>query len=377
MSAVRLSCETCVRRAWLLGRLAPFLERAPRGRAALRDVLSLTDAELIAALGGQHKALLRRAHAGFDVQAAWLQAANAGLEVVCRHDDAYPMALREDGAAPTALYVRGGVDRLRELTTSTWPVDEVPAVAIVGARRATPEALEMARALGRSMSAAGVTVVSGLALGVDSAAHEGALDGGGRTIAVLATGADRTYPRTKTALGERVARAGVIVSELPPGTAPFRWAFPARNRIIAGIARLTLVVEAAERSGSLITSDFALALGREVAAVPGSATSVRCRGSNLLLRDGAHVVLEPADVLDGLLGLGCLPGLAPVPRASGPELSARLREVRDGVASGRGTAAALAGDPARLIDVLAALSELELLGEVRRAPGGAYVAVVR
>lgn len=369
-------CADCLRRSWLLGRLATNLEYAPRTRRALRDVLSLSDGDLIAALAGGDAPALRRDHASFDPDHARTAAAAAGLDVVCLHGPDYPSALCEGGAAPAALYLRGGVERLRRLTGGKED-EPVPSVAIIGARRASPEALEMARGLGRALSAAGVTVVSGLALGVDSAAHEGALDGGGRTVAVLATGADRTYPRTKAALGERIAAHALIVSEMPPGTPPFRWAFPARNRIIAGLARLTVVVEAAERSGSLITSDFALQLGREVAAVPGGATSARCRGSNLLLRDGAHVVLEPADVLDGLLGLACLPGLAVGRHAPRPPLPERLRAVRDGVAAGRGTPAALTADPTQLMDVLAALTELELLGEVRRAPGGGYVAVVR
>jgi len=369
------ACTACLRRSWLLGRLAPNLERAPRTRRALRDVLSLSDGDLIAALAGAGAPALVREHAAFSGDRAMTEAAAARLATVCLHDPSYPSALRDDGAAPAALYLRGAADALSRLAGADAP-DPVPGVAIVGARRASPESLEMARGLGRALSAAGVTVVSGLALGVDSAAHEGALEGGGRTIAVLATGADRTYPRTKVALGERIAQRALIVSEMPPGTPPFRWAFPARNRIIAGLARLTVVVEAAERSGSLITSDFALQLGREVAAVPGRATSARCRGSNLLLRDGAHVVLEPADVLDGLLGLECLPGLAAALRAPRPALTARLRAVRDGVAAGRGTPAALASDPAQLMDVLAALTELELLGEVRRAPGGGYVVVI-
>lgn len=368
-------CNDCLRRSWLLGRLATNLEHAPRTRRALRDVLSLTDADLIAALAGGGAAGLRREHGAFDPGRARADAAAAGLLVVCRHDGAFPSMLLDDAGAPAALYLRGGRDALVRLTGGGAD-DAVPSVAIVGARRASPEALEMARGLGRSLSAAGVTVVSGLALGVDSAAHEGALLGGGRTVAVLATGADRTYPRTKAPLGERIVADGLIVSEMPPGTPPFRWAFPARNRIIAGLATLTVVVEAAERSGSLITADFALQLGREVAAVPGRATSARCRGSNLLLRDGAHLVLEPADVLDGLLGLACLPGLAAGGRTTRAPLPARLRAVRDAVAAGNGTPAGLASDPAELMDVLAALTELELLGEVRRAPGGGYVAVI-
>jgi DNA processing protein len=366
------ACDGCLSRTALLGRLAPHLERAPRTRRALRDVLSLTDDALIDALGGTQASRLRADHEAFDPGAARAHAGAAGLAVVCRHGTGYPPLLRDDPAAPAVLHVRGTAE-LADLTGHD-PMPPPPAVAIVGARRATTEALEVARGLGRALSAAGVTVVSGLALGVDSAAHEGALDGGGRTIAVLATGADRIYPRTKTGLGERIAQHGLIVSELPPGTPPFRWAFPARNRIIAGLAQLTLVVEAAERSGSLITADFALQLGREVAAVPGPARSARARGGNLLLRDGAHVVLDAADVLDGLLGLpaGTRPPAPPV-----AILDPRLDEVRAAVLAGRSTAAAIASGPGELTSVLAALSELELLGEVRRTVTGSYVATAR
>lgn len=377
------ACPDCLRRTWLLGALAPHLERASRTRRALRDVLALDDDQLLAALAGERRPALAAAHAAFRPERAAEEASQAGLAVVCRHDPGYPRQLLEDPSAPAVLHVRGGPGALERLAGTADPDTTPCCVAVVGARRAGPEALEMARGIGRALSAAGVTVVSGLALGVDSAAHEGALEAGGTTIAVLATGADRTYPRTKHALGERVARAGAIVSELPPGTPPFRWAFPARNRIIAGLARLTLVVEAAERSGSLITADFAMQLGRDVAAVPGRAASPRCRGTNLLLRDGAHLVLEPADLLDGLLGQA----LADLRRAhDGPTaprvggaaaLPPHLQAVRDAVADGRTTPGTIERDPARLLEVLAALSELELLGELRRSPGGAYAVVVR
>ncbi|WP_372789487.1 DNA-processing protein DprA [Paraconexibacter sp.] len=379
MSAVRSACDTCLRRAWLLGRLAGHLEHAPRARRALRDVLALDDLRLIAALGGGEVPVIHAERAAFDPQVARERTARAGLRAVCRHDRRYPARLHDDTASPAVLFVRDRDEALARLLgggdLDTCP----PAVAIVGARRAGPQALETARALGRSLSAAGVTVVSGLALGVDSAAHEGALAGGGRTVAVLATGADRTYPRTKVPLGERIAVSGAIVSELPPGTPAYRWAFPSRNRIIAALAQLTVVVEAAQRSGSLITADFAVQMGREVAAVPGPAAGPHCRGTNLLLRDGAHLVLEPADVLDGLLGIAGGAGLRPpTPLTPAPaELTADLRRVRDAVAAGRATPAALADGPEDLVSVLAALSELELLGEVRRVPGGAYVATVR
>jgi DNA protecting protein DprA len=158
--------------------------------------------------------------------------------------------------------------------------------------------------LGRGLCAAGVTVVSGLALGVDAAAHRGALAAGDAAIAVLACGADVAYPPSHRGLYERIRSRGVVVSELPPGTPPMRWSFPARNRLMAALGELTVVVEAKERSGSLITATFAEQLGRDVGAVPGQVTGKRAAGSNRLLRDGARVIRGPEDVLDELFGIG-------------------------------------------------------------------------
>ena len=303
------ACDPCLRRAWLLGELSAHHERTGggRGRTRLRDVLALDDDELIEAVGGQAAGGVRARHAAFDARAARSAAANAGLTTLCRHDEAYPAGLRTGAGAPAALYVAGRLDLF----------DEGPAVAIVGSRRASPDGLEVARMLGRGLAAAGVTVVSGMAMGIDAAAHTGALEGGGRTIAVLATGADVAYPTVKRGLHRRLCAEQCVVSEMPPGARPFRWAFPARNRIIAGLTGLTVVVEAAERSGSLITSDFATDLGREVAAVPGSVLNPRARGTNALLRDGAIVVRDAQDVLDALFDAGCEAPTAPVGSSRG------------------------------------------------------------
>ncbi len=227
----------------------------------------------------------------------------------------------------------------------------------------------MAGALGRGLSEAGVTVVSGMALGIDSAAQDGAMGGGGATVAVLAGAAEIAYPRSKAALHRRIVAEACAVSELPPGFEPFRWCFPARNRIIAGLAELTLVVEGAERSGSLITADFAMALGREVAAVPGRATSPRTRGTNGLLRDGATMILGVGDALDAVLGADRSRSRSPRPAALTPELAILL----DAVAAGQDTVAALAGSPAAADAALLGLVELEGSGHVRRIGGGRYV----
>ena len=182
------------------------------------------------------------------------------------------------------------------------------AVAVVGARSASPYGAQIARMLGRELTAAGLVVVSGMARGIDADAHRGALDAGGRTVAVLGCGIDRDYPARHAELARRIARDGLIVSEYPPGVEPAPWRFPARNRIIAGLALATVVVEARERSGALITADFALELGREVFAVPGEITSALSAGTNRLIRQGAAPLLGADDVLDAL-------GIEPPPAA--------------------------------------------------------------
>jgi DNA processing protein len=253
------------------------------------------------------------------------------------------------------------------------PAPDEVAVAIVGARRATPYGLEVARTLGRGLAAARVIVISGMALGIDAAAHSGALEVGGPTIAVLAGGADRPYPRSRAPLYRRIiAEAGCAVSEMPPGFAPFKWGFPARNRIIAGLAAATIVVEAAERSGSLITAEMAQDLGRIVAAVPGPVTSRMSAGTNALLRDGAELVRDAQDALDAVFGPGTrLVAPGPDPSRLAPE----LRAVLDRFVGAPATPAALLRGGDDVDAVLAALAELELLGHLRRGPGGAYVRV--
>ncbi len=173
-------------------------------------------------------------------------------------------------------------------------------MAVVGARSASPYGAQIARMLGRELAGAGLVVVSGMARGIDADAHRGALDAGGRTVAVLGCGIDRDYPARHAELARRIAEDGLIVSEYAPGVEPAPWRFPARNRIIAGLALATVVVEARERSGALITADFALELGREVFAVPGEITSALSAGTNRLIRQGAAPLLGTEDVLHAL-----------------------------------------------------------------------------
>lgn len=364
------ACDDCLRRGYLIGRLAArisgLLDRPARRPAGL---LALPDRDFVAAVAGEETAQAMSYLDTFDAQRARAELRVSGVEAVCRHGAGYPRPLAGLTDAPAALFFVGGV---AALDVSGSP----PAVAIVGSRRPSPYGLEMAYELGRGLGAAGLTVVSGLALGIDAAAHRGCLDGGGTPVAVLAGGPDIPYPRTNGGLYARVREQGAVVSELPPGRRAYRWSFPARNRIMAGLAQMTVVVEAAEPSGSLITSEFATDLQRAVGAVPGQATSAVASGTNRLLRDGASVVTGPQDVLDELCGAGVL--TVPGPRARGgppspPDPPDPLRRsLLEAVEAGLGIDAicAHAGLPAG--EARAALARLEASGHVRRDALGLY-----
>ena len=376
------ACPACLRRSALIGFLAAPIAALLDSRRAVPAVLALPDEELIAVVGRAWRDRAVEAMKSFDATAARLAVEDAGLFAICLHDDAYPPSLMELDDAPAVLYGAGSQGRLEELVAE-------PAVALVGARRASSYGLEVARDIARGLSAARVTVVSGLALGVDAAAHRGALAAGGHTVAVLACGAERAYPRTNRALYRRVTECGVVIGELPPGTPPRRWTFPARNRIMAGLAQVTIVVEAAERSGSLITARFAGDLGREVGAVPGRVTARMAAGSNRLLYDGAQLVRGPADVLDMLFGAGGWSGrgapdgdgagapdgdgaAAPDPARRPARLDPSLRRVLDVVEGGGGAESAADATGLTTAEVRAALGRLELLGLVRRDSLGTY-----
>jgi DNA processing protein len=229
----------------------------------------------------------------------------------------------------------------------------------------------VATAIARGLARAGVTVVSGLALGIDAAAHRGALEARGPTVAVLGCGADRAYPRTNRSVYRRIRESGAVVSELPPGQEPARWTFPARNRIMAALARVTVVVEAAERSGSLITSAFAQDLGRDVCAVPGRVTSRIAAGANQLLLDGAHPVRGAPDVLDLIFGAGGWHEPAPSTATEGG-LDDRLRRLLRAVEDGDSLDAAADRAGMSAAELRGALGRLELMGLVRRDGFGAF-----
>jgi DNA processing protein len=353
------ACDLCLRRTALIAALAPWLDVEWRRRSAPAGVLSLPDEELVAL---DPSGRVARAQSAFSAQRARERIAAARLTAVCRCDERYPDRLRELADPPAVLHVAGHAKAL----------DTVESVAIVGARRGTAYGLEVSRSLGRGIAAAGVPVVSGMAMGVDSAAHIGALErAGAAPVAVLAGAADVPYPSSRRRLHAQLVERGCVVSELPPGFTAFRWCFVARNRLIAGLAALTVVVEATERSGSLTTADFAGQLGRPVAAVPGPVTSRFSDGTNSLLAAGAGVIRDTRDVLDQLLGPSD-PRAADDPPPAVP-IEPRLRRLLDAIERGHGSLAELTTDPGATRQILQDLTDLELRGLVRREFGGRYV----
>lgn len=369
--------ETDELRAWLVALRTPGL-----GPGGLREALAAGDGRIDAAL-----ALLRRqAGALGDGAAAWLDApdearlaadlawlAEPGHRLLRCADADFPPLLETIPQPPAALFVAGDAGLLLH-----------PQVAVVGSRGASPAGLEHARRFARALALAGFVVTSGMAEGIDGAAHEAALDAGAATVAVVGTGPDRVYPRKHHALAQRIATQGALVSEFPPGTAARADHFPRRNRLISGLSLGTVVVEADLQSGSLITARLAGEQGREVFALPGSIANPLARGCHRLIRDGARLVEEPAEVAEAL---------APAARALGVELAARLALPGDAPAPTPGgwrddpeyarLLAALGHDPATLDELVArsglaapALSSmllmLELEGRVAGLPGNRY-----
>ena len=260
---------------------------------------------------------------------------------------AYPQLLTEIVDPPTCLWTRGD----RALLSAT-------AVAVIGARAASPEGLIAAGEIAFDLARAGIVVVSGLARGIDAAAHRGALDGGGKTIAVLGTGIDRSYPPEHDLLQEEIAASGLLLSEFPLGSPPEDWHFPKRNRIISGLSRAVVVVEARVKSGSLITARLAADQGRDVMAVPGTIVGGRNRGANALLRDGAKLVESAVDILQEL---GFDTGLTRrTPEGEGPQV---VEFTVDQIAEQMQIAPG---------EALARLLEWELTGEVQRIGSGRF-----
>jgi len=359
------ACDDCLRRTDLIAAIAGRLQVEFKRRDAPARVLALSDAEL---LDVGASAEVRRRYRGFDAPAARARAGAAGLRVLCGCDAAYPSRLTDLADPPAALHVLGSVAALAA----------ADGVAVVGARRASAYGLDVAHALGRGLSAAGVPVVSGLALGIDSAAHAGALEGPAPPIAVLAGSAHVAYPARGLTLHRAVAERGAVVSELPPGASPHRWTFVARNRIIAALSALTVVVQATDRSGSLTTADFAADLGRGVAALPGPVTTRLSEGTHRLIQAGAPLVTGTGDVLELLAGVAGREHAAPSPpRAAPPPLDPPLARLLAAVERGSGALDELAASPQDARAALAGLSELERRGLVRRGFSGRWEPAAR
>ena len=288
-----------------------------------------------------------------EARAVRMRAATDAIEAVAWNHHRFPAALLTIVDMPPVLWYRGTLDAFH-----------APAVAIVGSRAATAVALETAASLAADLAARGVVVVSGLARGVDSAAHRGALSAG-RTIAVLGSGVDRVYPREHGALAREIARDGLVVSEYPPGTPPLAFHFPMRNRLISGLSRAVVVIEASEQSGSLITAACALEQGRDVMAVPGNVLSGRNRGAHALIRDGAKIV-ESADDIVEELGWPACAGRAQ--RQTDDSRDPLLQMMRAGEPYDLDQLAAASGIAG--LRLLPRLLELELRGLVERIGDG-------
>jgi DNA processing protein len=334
--------------------LKPGVAKRLTERGPLPDVLAAPEAHADL-IGDEARKDLRSGKARRRAEDELRRAAAVGVRIAGLDEADYPLRLKCTFDPPPVLYVRGQLVDADEGERS---------VAIVGARAATPAGRTLARAMAHDLVAAGATVVSGLARGIDTAAHLGALDGNGRTVAVLGCGIDRMYPPENAALARTIEQRGAVVSEFPLGTPPLPRHFPQRNRVIAGWSRGVVVVEAAARSGALNTARTAADEGRDVMAVPGHPSQAACEGTNQLLRDGAALVRDARDVA-AEMGFELRPESGqtvqdPVLGVLRPDAPLSLEDLRS--RSGLETP-----------DLLARLSQLELRDEVRRLPGALFV----
>jgi DNA processing protein len=347
--AVVLSCLPGLPTAWIAGTMRTLSARDGSSRESLRQLLDGLP-------GRREKVALDSVY--LQAERALVRAGERDIQAIIWGDVRYPTLLAAIPDPPPVLWSRGDVARLSD-----------PAVAVIGSRAGSRYALEVAEQLARDLALRGVTVVSGLARGVDSAAHRGALAAGGHSIAVLGSGADVIYPPEHKDLATDLIDAGAIVSELLPGTPPRRNQFPRRNRIISGLSLSVVVVEASEKSGSLITAGCALEQGRDVMVVPGSVLSGRNRGSHTLLRDGAKIVESADDIVDEVGGLGRRGsgGPGPVPAVLNDPL---LRVMAPGETYDLDMLAAECGMQA--VSLLPRLLELEIAGAICRVGGGRF-----
>jgi DNA processing protein len=327
--------------------------RALRARGPLCELLARPD-ESADLLAERAIARLRSGEARRAADEEIRRAGNLGIRLVGLDDPDYPERLRAIYDPPAVLYVRG------DLSGGAG----CPVVAVVGARGASARGIELSRSLARDLAAADVVIVSGLARGIDTAAHRGALEGGGRTIAVQGRGLDGVYPSENTALSRKIEERGAVVSDFPIGSGPLPENFPKRNRLIAGLSDAVLVVEAQAKSGSLITARLALDEGRDVLAVPGHPADPLAAGTNQLLKDGAGLVRDARDVA---AELGVMLA-APDPKAEDDPI---LRVLPRDVPVSLEDLEARSGRS--LPELLARLTELELSARIRRLPGPLFV----
>jgi len=345
--------------AWLRLTLVPGVP--PRAQQALlrefktpHDVLSARGAQVARVVGPEIGTAfaLGVSESLVEQTLAWLEGPDRHL--VALGDSEYPGQLLQLEVPPTVFYAIGNPDWLAR-----------PAIAVVGSRNATSQGLADAQAFSRALSAAGLTIVSGLAHGIDAAAHRGGLDGPGSTVAVMGTGPDRIYPRANESLARDIAMNGCLVSEFALGTRPVAGNFPRRNRLISGLARAVLVVQAAEESGSLITARFAVEQGRDVFAMPGSIHSPLAKGCHKLIKEGAKLV---DDVDDILAELGFAPGAATLNRATAPSHPLLAAMGHDPLTVDE----ILARTGTTFASIAAELSSLEIEGRVEALAGGRF-----
>lgn len=363
------SCDICLRDSILFNEALRYAEREFTSTVSAAALLRLEPEEKLDTLRHVSPGIDERIAQRIDELLSASAPSGEYVWTLCQHCAEYPNQLKRLPDAPNVLY---GVGDERFMAEQT----EESRVAIVGARRASAYGREVAYSMGNEASAIGLTVVSGMALGIDGAAHRGALQGGGRTIAVLAGGPEMPYPRSHRLLYEQIAATGCVIAESPPGTAAKRWAFVARNRIIAGLAAMTVFVEGSESSGARHTVKFAEDVGSLVGCVPGPVTSPLSAGPNGFLRGGdTLLVRDIADVIDSL-------GIE-IERPQLPGIEAHLlndlnAEVLELVATGQCHPRAISQAlPERSMrDVVRTLGELELIGAIRRDAAGNYQAII-
>lgn len=358
------ACRDCLRRSWLLSDLSPLLDYHRGRRERLLELLDLPDEQLIDALAGRRRAQLKMRHEAFDPEELPVV---PGVQAICRHDARYPGALKGSSSHP-ALYLRG---EACELTRAL----QTPAVAILGSRRPSDYGCQIAAELARGLVASGITVLLRQQPGIAAAAHAGAAQLGGNTLAVASDGIGPANGAPRPTRHREQPRADLALSELPCGTNARGWGPIASERVLLGLASLVLLVEDQKTATDIAAAREAKDRGKPLGAVPGQVTSSLAAGPHTLLLDGAHLIRGTQDVLEVLCSDAAGDHAAPAPPPPGSGLPPRLREVYELVLSGRDTPDRLAGST-QGSEIFLALSELEIAGLLRRGPRGRY-AVVR